>query len=55
MKYLIHKRGGSLRDQVLCSRPTEREARELVNRFESIDVEEEVFEPETYYIEEVRE
>lgn len=53
MAYLIHKRGASPRDQVLCERKTEREARELINRFESIDVREDIFEPDTYYIEEV--
>ena len=53
MAYLIHKRGASPRDQVLCSRNTEKEAIRLISKFESIDLEADLYEPETYYIEEV--
>ena len=53
MPYLIHKRGKSPRDQVLCARDKESDARRLINSFESIDLEADLYEPETYYIEEV--
>lgn len=52
MPYLIHKRGKSPRDQVLCARDKESDARRLINSFESIDLEADLYEPETYYIEE---
>ena len=46
MRYFIRKRPSG---QVLCERATEKEAIRLISEFESIDIEQDAYEPDTYY------
>ena len=49
MAYIVKARPNGFR---ICACETEREARLLISAMESKDVQEDTFEPDTYYIEE---
>lgn len=50
MAYLIRKRPSN---EAITKTVTENEAIRLISCFESIDIDADIFEPDTYYIEEV--
>lgn len=49
MAYQVKSRPNGV---LICSCPTEREARIMINAMETNDVREDTFEPDTYYIKE---